>query len=474
MNKAFLPFLLALFLSTAQGQNSRKIEEAVGLTEHLADLINASERQTLDPKLLQDAKVRKASVKAGLREVMAEGTKKEKDAAEWLDMMTEFYILDIQLNSARASESYTAMVEFEPRLYSYLDPKKFPIEYTYQGTYFSFSHTAMEKMITRHYAKMLDKSLALVKNRDAMEYARLVLDSKLSVSGAKYLAIYSRQSILRSEGRPLAERLDSYVEGLEVWKTLDADMLAKVKQNGFRNFDQMADSILLLSPKVSDGDRRAGIVLAAVRQLATSDAARSTALLNSLGDVKIQSRYNLERMYRHADTLGLIALMKKALASWEGLGASAIPQVASLRAIAATVLKTEPSKGQGFRKISGDSTKSRFYTLGALRSTVCLTGAIECITTGFTNTMTGLETSYWQCVVAEEPNAKLNGSLRPLYRELCGELGMLYRDDPMEYAYGDPNYYTLKLSKSWEVQISYYLNANTGTDIIMMVVKCVK
>lgn len=59
MNKAFLSFLLALFLSTAQGQNSRKIEEAVALTEHLADLINASERQTLDPKLLQDALDRK-------------------------------------------------------------------------------------------------------------------------------------------------------------------------------------------------------------------------------------------------------------------------------------------------------------------------------------------------------------------------------------------------------------------------------
>ena len=88
--------------------------------------------------------------------------------------------------------------------------------------------------------------------------------------------------------------------------------------------------------------------------------------------------------------------------------------------------------------------------------------------------MTGQETSYWQCVVAEEPNANRKGPLQGLYRELCGELGMLYRDDPMEYAYGDPNYYTLKPSKSWEIQISYYLNANTGTDIIMMVVKCVK
>jgi hypothetical protein len=65
---------------------------------------------------------------------------------------------------------------------------------------------------------------------------------------------------------------------------------------------------------------------------------------------------------------------------------------------------------------------------------------------------------YWKSYIDEEPKHNLQGRLKQRYLAICKELKSLYPQATVTYAYNDPNYFKLQLTKAVTLEFNYYYN----------------
>ena len=411
-------------------------------------------------------------VKAALGAVLETGNVQQKEAARFFNVLMDYYPVMMAFLAGKEKEIYPLILEMEPNLYQYLDRSRFPIVFYAEKDRQVIDYDIAAGIITQHYHNMGNGSLRMKRYKEAINYSKSVINSSHATTWMKMVSSSDLQISLRANGSPAEEILESFVRGIEFCRGLSPDEIAEIKKNV--TVLDMADSVIKIGPLVTNANLRAKFVMSAVRNLKKIDTVRSIRLINSLSALKITSHYALNELYRQADSLNLKSVKAQVLNTWQTLKPSEDQRIASLPIVLEEVIKSGLANGEPLHSITGEPMASRYNSSPLKKSTLCLTGAIQCFISGYKNNVNGHQYTLWESVTAEENLSDLQGKIRPVYQEICGLIGMLNREKPIEYAFGDENYFSVKTGKDADINVSYYKNGNTQTDIILLQVKFTK